>query len=323
MMKVPRHPGMLPHPVAMAPRKVRSALTRYNIQSMNTLDRVLRLFTAASLGFCLLASPATAQQSATRPTLFYVGDSTVKAGAGDGANGQWGWGDHTAAYFDSTRVRIVNRALGGRSSRTYITQGHWERVLEEIHAGDVVLIQFGHNDVSAVNDAQRARGTLGGVGDDSAAIDNMLTGEHEVVYTFGAYLRRYVDEVRARGATPVLVSLVPRNIHEDGRFRRDGDTYAGWTRLVAERQGVPFIDLNELVATEYDRLGPAGVAPLFHGDDTHTSLEGARLTARLLVGALRDLEESPVTGLLSEEGEALTLPVAPRSAPPRSTGDAG
>ena len=261
---------------------------------------------AASLFF--VSGPAVAQQPDSLPTLFYVGDSTVKAGAGDGANGQRGWGDHTAAYFDTTRVRIANRALGGRSSRTYITQGHWGRVLEELRPGDVVVIQFGHNDVSAVNDAQRARGSLHGTGEDTAEIDNMLTGEHEVVHTFGAYLRRYVDDTRERGATPVLVSLVPRNIQEDGRYRRDRDSYAGWTRAVAEREGVAFIDLNELVATEYDRLGPAGVAPLFHGDDTHTSLEGAQLTAAVLVRALRDLEESPVAGLLSPAGLELSAP---------------
>lgn len=274
---------------------------------MKTLWPV-KFLRALALPLCLVVTPAVAQQPEARPTLFYVGDSTVKAGAGDGANGQWGWGDHTAAYFDTTRVRIVNRALGGRSSRTYITQGHWARVLEELRPGDVVVIQFGHNDVTAVNDAQRARGTLRGVGEETAEIHNMLTGEHEVVHTFGAYLRRYIDETRERGATPVLASLVPRNIREEGRYRRDHDSYAGWTRAVAEQKGVAFVDLNELVATEYDRRGPSGVAPLFHGDDTHTSLEGAQLTAGVLVQALRDLEESPVAGLLSPAG--LELPGA-------------
>ena len=265
-----------------------------------------RYLCALALLFCLGATPAAARQSEARPTLFYVGDSTVKAGAGDGANGQWGWGDHTATYFDTTRVRIVNHALGGRSSRTYITQGHWGRVLDELRPGDVVVIQFGHNDVTAVNDAQRARGTLRGVGEETAEIHNMLTGEHEVVHTFGAYLRRYIAETRARGATPVLASLVPRNIREDGRYRRDDDSYAGWTRQVAEREAVAFIDLNELVAAEYDRLGPSGVAPLFHGDDTHTSLQGAQLTAAVIVRALRDLDESPVAGLLSPAGLELS-----------------
>ena len=259
-------------------------------------------------------SPAVAQQADTIPTLFYVGDSTVRAGAGDGGNGQWGWGDHTAAYFDTTRIRIVNRALGGRSSRTYITQGLWQRVLDELRPGDLLVIQFGHNDASAVNDTSRARGTLGGIGDDSVAIENMLTGEREVVYTFGAYLRRYISEARAKGAMPILASLVPRNEQVDGRFRRDADSYAGWTAAVAQAEQVPLVDLNGRVAAEYDRLGPAGVDPLFHGDRIHTSLEGARLTARFVVESLRELEGSPVLPFLSEAGHSLIVgsPDGPR-----------
>lgn len=250
-------------------------------------------------------TPALAQQTDSAPTLFYVGDSTVRAGAGDGGNGQWGWGDHTAMYFDTTQVRILNRALGGRSSRTYITQGHWQRVLDELRPGDLLVIQFGHNDASAVNDDARARGTLGGIGNDSVTIENMLTGEREVVYTFGAYLRRYISEARAKGATPILASLVPRNEQVDGRFRRDTDSYAGWTAAVAQAENVPFIDLNGRVAAEYDRLGPVGVDRLFHGDHIHTSLEGARLTARFVMQALRDVEGSPVRPFLSDAGRSV------------------
>lgn len=275
--------------------------------------KILAQILLGILAFCMLpagASRAEAQQADgadAGPTLFYVGDSTVRAGAGDGANGQWGWGDHTAMYFDTTRVRIVNRALGGRSSRTYITQGHWQRVLDELRPGDLLVIQFGHNDASAVNDAARARGTLGAIGDDSVTIDNMLTGEPEVVYTFGAYLRRYISEARAKGATPILASLVPRNEQVNGRFRRDADSYAGWTAAVARAENVPFIDLNGRVAAEYDRLGPDGVDQLFHGDHIHTGLEGARLTARFAVQALRDLDESPVRPFLSEAGRSLSV----------------
>lgn len=242
----------------------------------------------------ILFLPATAngQNPDRRPTLYYIGDSTVRNGRGDGSNGQWGWGDHTAAYLDTTRVRIVNRALGGRSSRTYLTQGHWDAVRDALKPGDVVVIQFGHNDGGAVNDTSRARGTLPGIGEETVEINNLLTGEHEVVHTFGWYLRRYIADTRGRGAVPVIASLVPRNIHENGVFRRDVDSYAGWARDVARTEGVPFIDLNERVASEYDRLGPERVAALFHGDHTHTSLEGAQLTARVVTQALRELSDT-------------------------------
>lgn len=259
-------------------------------------SRQSALLLAASMLALAAASPAHAQDD--RPTIYYIGDSTVRNGRGDGGNGQWGWGDHTATYFDTTRVRIANRALGGRSSRTYLTQGHWDGVLETLKAGDVVIIQFGHNDGGALNDTSRARGTIRGTGEESETIDNLLTGEREVVHSFGWYLRRYVADARAKGATPIIASLVPRNRPENGRFVRDDGSYAGWAEEVAREEGVPFIDLNELVAREYDRLGPERVAPLFHGDHTHTSLEGARLTARIVVDALRGLDDNPVASYL-------------------------
>jgi len=76
-----------------------------------------------------------------------VGDSTVQTTTA----GQLGWGTAIAHYFDTTKIRVVNRALGGRSSRTFQTEGHWERALAEIRTGDYVLIQFGHNDAGSLD----------------------------------------------------------------------------------------------------------------------------------------------------------------------------
>src|SRR5438445_193493 len=73
------------------------------------------------------------------PTLFLVGDSTVRNGHADGANGQWGWGEPLVDYFDPSKINVVNRAIGGRSSRTYITEGHWDDTLALMKSGDVVL----------------------------------------------------------------------------------------------------------------------------------------------------------------------------------------
>ena len=121
------------------------------------------------------------------PTLFIAGDST--AARYSGANPQEGWGEPIAKFFDPGRLRVVNAARGGRSSRTFITEGHWERVLAEVRAGDFVIIQFGHNDDGALNREPpgsgrplRARGTIPGVGDEYAEIDNVLTGQHETRY---------------------------------------------------------------------------------------------------------------------------------------------
>src|SRR5207248_9259437 len=117
----------------------------------------------ASVPAALVQPPPAARDAL--PTIFYIGDSTVRNGNGTGANDQWGWGDVTVPYFDTTRVHVVNRALGGRSSRTFISQGHWDAVLAQLRKGDVVIMQFGHNDASPVNDSTRARGTLHGTGE--------------------------------------------------------------------------------------------------------------------------------------------------------------
>ena len=102
--------------------------------------------------------------NASLPSLILIGDSTVRNGRDDGqgkgAAGQWGWGNPLAGFFDPARINVVNRAIGGLSSRTYLSAGHWQRTLAFIKPGDVVLIQFGHNDSGPVNDTSRARGTI-------------------------------------------------------------------------------------------------------------------------------------------------------------------
>ena len=81
------------------------------------------------LALFLLLVAATA---ADRPTVFLIGDSTVRHGRGDGAGALWGWGDFLGAHFDSNKVRVLNRALSGRSSRTFLSEGLWEKVRQEL-----------------------------------------------------------------------------------------------------------------------------------------------------------------------------------------------
>jgi rhamnogalacturonan acetylesterase len=97
------------------------------------------------------------------PTLFVVGDST----ANNNANGGKGWGDPFVAFFDTSKLNVLNRARAGRSSRTFLTEGLWDKVLEDLKAGDFVLIQFGHNDGGPL-DTGRARGSLPGLGEETS-----------------------------------------------------------------------------------------------------------------------------------------------------------
>jgi len=239
------------------------------------------------------------------PTLFLIGDSTVRNGHGDGSNGQWGWGEPLVDLFDSAKINVVNRAVGGLSSRTYLTEGHWERALAMLKPGDFVIMQFGHNDSGPLDDAARARGTLPGVGGETREIDNPIAKRREVVHTYGWYLRRFVEEARAKGATPMVCSLIPRKIWKDGRIVRSPASYAGWAAEVARAEHAPLLDLNEIIARRYDALGPEKVEPLFGDPHTHTSRAGAELNAQCVVAALKALSPDPLAGYFSVQGEAV------------------
>jgi lysophospholipase L1-like esterase len=199
----------------------------------------------------------------------------------------WGWGDFIAPYFDTTKIKIENDALGGTSSRTFQTKGLWEKVLNKIQPGDFVIMQFGHNDGGPLDDTARARGTLRGTGDDSKEIDNPITKQRETVHTYGWYMSKYVDDVMAKGAIPIICSPIPRNNWKDGKVVRSNDGYAKWAAEVAKSKGALFVNLNDLVATKYEELGADKVKTFFPGDHTHTNGDGARLNAEIVVQRLK------------------------------------
>jgi lysophospholipase L1-like esterase len=249
--------------------------------------------------FAVLALPALMAQP-ERPALILIGDSTVRNGKGDGANGQWGWGDTLAEYFDAAKIRISNRALGGRSTRTFISGGQWDAVLAQIQPGDFVMMQFGHNDSSPINDDSRARGTIHGIGDETQEIDNLLTKQHEIVHTYGWYLRKFIAETRAKGATPIICSPIPRDNFKEGKVVRNSEDWGKWAAGVASAEKVAFVDLNAIIADRYDQLGAEKVATLFHGDHTHTGREGAELNAKCVVEGLKKIKGDPFAAYFAE-----------------------
>jgi lysophospholipase L1-like esterase len=239
------------------------------------------------------------------PTLFLIGDSTVRNGRGDGANGQWGWGEPIADYFDAAKINVVNRAVGGLSSRTFVSQGHWDRVLAMLKQGDFVMMQFGHNDEGPANDNFRARGSIKGTGDESQEIDNQLTKQHEVVHSFGWYLKKFIADARAKGATPIVCSLIPRKIWKDGKIARNSEDFGKWAADVAASEKAPFVDLNNIIADRYDQLGEAKVEPLFADPHTHTSRVGAELNAECVIAALKGLKTNPLAPYFTEKAAAV------------------
>jgi lysophospholipase L1-like esterase len=234
-------------------------------------------------------------------TLWIIGDSTVRNGEGDGANGQWGWGDEIAPYFNTAKINVVNRALGGRSSRTFYNF-LWPTVLGMIKPGDFVIMQFGHNDSSPLDDTARARGVLDGNGEETRAIDNPITRKHEVVHTFGWYERQIIEQARAKGAKTIVCSLIPRKTWKDGKIVRA--TYADWARAAALQEHALFVDLNAIIAEQYDALGPDKVEPLFADPNTHTTLAGAKMNAESVIEGLQGLPHDPLKKYLSPAGKA-------------------
>ena len=97
-------------------------------------------------------------------------------------------------YFDAAKINVVNRAVGGLSSRTYLTQGDWDRVLAMLKPGDFVMMQFGHNDGGPLDDAARARGTLKGTGEET---HGDRQSDHQAARS-GPHLRLVSEEVHRR-----------------------------------------------------------------------------------------------------------------------------
>ncbi len=216
----------------------------------------------------------------------------------------------------------MNAARGGRSSRTFITDGTFGKMLDQVKPGDIVLIQFGHNDVFPIND-NVARGTLHGVGENTVEIDNVATKKHEVVHTFGWYMRRMVIDIRTRGGTPILLTLTVRDrFNPDGTIERLPDPnvdlsdtnrftappmWSVWTEQVARSQFVPLLDVHNKIADRDDQQGKA-VADTYYNtprDPTHRNEKGAEADARDTLSCLRALEGSSFDDYLSDTGKAI------------------
>jgi lysophospholipase L1-like esterase len=139
---------------------------------------------------------------------------------------------------------------------------------------------------------------MGGIGDATVERENAETKQKEVVASFGAYLRRYIADIRAKGATPILCTLVPRNIWEGGTIARPASSHADWTRAVAAAEHVPLVDLNERIAQRYDALGATAVGQLFADGRVHTTAAGAEVSAGIVADALRALPGNPLNAYM-------------------------
>ena len=230
------------------------------------------------------------QRKEKMPVLFIIGDSTVKNEDKE-TDGMWGWGSQAATVFNTDRITIVNEAKAGRSTRTFLAEGRWERVYNSLQPGDYVLIQFGHNDIGPI-DHSKARGTIACSHDTSHVYRVRTTHyvKNEVIYSFGWYLKKFIDDVREKGATPILLSLTPRNEWLNDKVERRNDSYGKWYRDVVKATGVAFIDVHNITADFLDEIGENETAAYYKRDHTHTSLKGAQLNAQSVAKGLKQLQ---------------------------------
>lgn len=259
--------------------------------------RTLYTFFGAVALFCGITAAIS-----SKPTLYIIGDSTVKNGSGKGQDNMWGWGSFLSEHFDTTRIHIENHAIGGRSSRTFITEGRWDKILSHLQPGDFVIMQFGHNDNSAINDSTRARGTIKGIGEEVEEIDNILTKKHEIVHTFGWYMRKYVNDTKAKGAIAIVCSPVPRNSWKDGKIATSEIGHRQWAENVAQSNGAFYVDLFGLIIPHYEAIGEEKVKNQFFTpkDNIHTNEAGAKLNTEMVVTGIKSLKQCPLASFLKK-----------------------
>ncbi len=228
----------------------------------------------------LLALLFGCSQKSTDPiTIYLAGDSTMSIKQ-DRAHPERGWGMFLQPHF-STEATVDNRAMNGRSTKTFISEGRWASILQTLAAGDWVIFQFGHNDSS------KSKGE-----------------RYTPPSQYRANLVRFVEETRAKNANPILCTpIVRRRFNEDGFYDTHG-VYPGLVRSVADSLDVPLIDMHQSSMALLKEMGAEATKDLFlhiqpgevpvlpEGleDNTHFSPAGAEKMAGLFVDELRKKE---------------------------------
>ncbi len=242
------------------------------------------LFALTLISFCLLPVVAAQDIRTTEPTrIVLAGDSTVTDDSG--------WGKGFAELLNGN-AECINFAKGGRSSRSYRSDGWWQKCLDA--KPDYLLIQFGHND-------QPGKGPLRESAADGA---------------FRDHLRTFIDEARSTDIKPVLVtSLTRRRWTSDGRIEPTLADYADATSVVAQEKGIPLIDLHSLSIHQCEQLGPIpfrAFEPMTEkgADHTHLNLDGSRAVATLVAKACVNAMPESVKWFSSEKITAAEVPQA-------------
>ncbi|KAI7278656.1 hypothetical protein KC345_g5841 [Hortaea werneckii] len=223
----------------------------------------------------VLAMPLIERQN--NPSVHLAGDSTMAPEGG--GSGTIGWGEYLQYSLSTT---VDNRAIGGRSARSYTREGRFDDIASDLVAGDFVVIEFGHNDGGSLTPTDNGRTDCPGDGDEVCNTD-VESG----ILTYVAYLENAARKFTDLGAYVIVSSPTPNNPWETGTFAYAPNRFTGYSEMVAnEFENAIFIDHGQLVANEFERLGASTVDTYFPNDHTHTSPEGADVVAQAFVRGL-------------------------------------
>ncbi|KAK3950541.1 SGNH hydrolase-type esterase domain-containing protein [Pseudoneurospora amorphoporcata] len=218
------------------------------------------------------------------PTIYLAGDSTTAKTGGL----LMGWGEYLPPLL--TGITVVNKAIAGRSARSYTNEGRFTKLANLVVAGDIVVIEFGHNDGGSPNSASdNGRSDCPGTG--SEVCISGKTGDK--VYTFNYYVETAAKAIIAKGASVIFSSQTPNNLWEGGTYGGYGTPvrfvgYAGQAaRNLASTGKASFVDHYQAVANMYLKLGNTKTNSLCPSDHTHTSPEGADLVAKAFAQAVK------------------------------------
>jgi lysophospholipase L1-like esterase len=281
--------------------------------NMRILSSLAACVVGALFARSALAQTASAPAAGTPvvPTLFIAGDSTAAVNSAT----QKGWGVGFQDYFDASKLKVVNRAVSGLSSRTFITGGSWGRIISAVQPNDYVIIQFGHNDNGPV-DAFRFRGTMPSLGDETQEAHN-AQGAAETVHSYGWYMKSMIKDVLDKGANPIVVSMTVRGEWVDGKIERGFGDYAKLAVELGKQQGVRTFDLTNFVADEYQEMGPEKVKALFPADTTHTGKAGGEINARAVISGIKALHEYALINAMTEKARDIEVAKADYASPPK------
>jgi lysophospholipase L1-like esterase len=243
------------------------------------------------------------------PTLIITGDST----AARGNPALRGWAAVLVDYFDTSRINLVNRAIGGQRFNTYIEQ-YWPAVVEAIKKGDYVVIEFGHNN-----------GPLAGIGEETEQSTGR-GGQPVTMHTHGWYLRKFIADVRAKGGIPIVSTITPRDIWYKDKVERvkslaprptpeqlmseekppAGGGMSDWSRQVAKQENVALVDHTTIIADGYDALGHDAVNKFFNDPGLlHTNTDGAIFNCEAFIAGLKAIPDFPLVNYLNDKGKAV------------------